>query len=107
MLSPIPVYFLHSKALKAMFTKNFFSLVALTSLALVVQAFPPVDKRQDLPPLYPVTDIPPPPPALEFNGTKLVNDAAHPYIAPGPGDQRGPCPGLNTLANHGVSWLHM
>ncbi|KAJ7057667.1 Peroxidase, family 2-domain-containing protein [Mycena amicta] len=23
------------------------------------------------------------------------------FIAPGPGDQRSPCPGLNTLANHG------
>ncbi|KAL2803087.1 Chloroperoxidase [Aspergillus granulosus] len=23
------------------------------------------------------------------------------WIAPGPGDSRGPCPGLNTLANHG------
>jgi hypothetical protein len=29
-------------------------------------------------------------------------DAAHPFIAPGPTDQRGPCPGLNTLANHGA-----
>lgn len=34
---------------------------------------------------------------------KLVNDAAHPYRAAGPGDIRGPCPGLNTLASHGVS----
>lgn len=25
----------------------------------------------------------------------------HKYIAPGPGDIRGPCPGLNILANHG------
>ncbi|RMY93848.1 hypothetical protein D0862_09111, partial [Hortaea werneckii] len=25
-----------------------------------------------------------------------------PYIAPGPDDSRGPCPGLNTLANHGL-----
>lgn len=31
----------------------------------------------------------------------LVDDAKHPYIAPGPNDLRGPCPGLNTLANHG------
>ncbi|KAH6905561.1 Chloroperoxidase [Coprinopsis sp. MPI-PUGE-AT-0042] len=38
---------------------------------------------------------------LAFTGKKLVHDAAHPYIAPGPGDQRGPCPGLNVLANHG------
>ncbi|GAA5848950.1 hypothetical protein JCM9279_004674 [Rhodotorula babjevae] len=28
-------------------------------------------------------------------------DADHPYMEPGPTDQRGPCPGLNTLANHG------
>ncbi|KAF7351023.1 Cloroperoxidase [Mycena sanguinolenta] len=28
-------------------------------------------------------------------------DAAHPFIAPGPDDQRGPCPAMNTLANHG------
>lgn len=27
--------------------------------------------------------------------------ANHPFQAPGPTDQRGPCPGLNTLANHG------
>jgi hypothetical protein len=49
------------------------------------------------------------PPRPEFNGTKLIpgtslrlchheelidgasTDAAHPFIAPGPGDQRGPC----------------
>jgi len=34
-------------------------------------------------------------------GVKQIPDAAHPFKAPGPGDQRGPCPGLNTLANHG------
>ncbi|KAF5365908.1 hypothetical protein D9758_006642 [Tetrapyrgos nigripes] len=28
-------------------------------------------------------------------------DDAHQWIAPGPNDFRGPCPGLNTLANHG------
>lgn len=27
--------------------------------------------------------------------------ADHPFKEPGPTDQRGPCPGLNTLANHG------
>lgn len=26
---------------------------------------------------------------------------AHAFVAPGPGDQRGPCPGLNAMANHG------
>lgn len=25
----------------------------------------------------------------------------HRYIAPGPNDKRGPCPGLNAAANHG------
>ncbi|KAH8806860.1 heme-thiolate peroxidase, partial [Flagelloscypha sp. PMI_526] len=30
-----------------------------------------------------------------------ITDDAHPYQAPGPNDLRGPCPGLNTLANHG------
>ena len=30
------------------------------------------------------------------------NLADHPYIAPGPGDQRSPCPALSTLANHGL-----
>ena len=27
-------------------------------------------------------------------------DTAHYFVAPGPGDIRGPCPGLNTAANH-------
>ncbi|KAJ6533618.1 Chloroperoxidase [Mycena capillaripes] len=31
----------------------------------------------------------------------MIPDAAHPFIAPGPDDQRGPCPAMNTLANHG------
>ncbi|TEB20542.1 hypothetical protein FA13DRAFT_1837000, partial [Coprinellus micaceus] len=38
---------------------------------------------------------------LKFNGTKLINDAAHPWKPLRPGDIRGPCPGLNTLASHG------
>ncbi|KAF7333779.1 Cloroperoxidase [Mycena venus] len=41
------------------------------------------------------------PPAQTFTGTKHVPDADHPFIAPGPNDMRGPCPGMNTLANHG------
>jgi hypothetical protein len=35
------------------------------------------------------------------NGETRVPDAAHPFQAPGPTDQRGPCPGLNAMANHG------
>lgn len=45
----------------------------------------------------------PPPGPMKDTSSKLVNDAAHPYIAPGPNDIRGPCPGLNALASHGVS----
>lgn len=29
-------------------------------------------------------------------------DTAHYFVAPGPNDIRGPCPGLNTAANHNV-----
>ncbi|TFK17617.1 Cloroperoxidase [Coprinopsis marcescibilis] len=42
-----------------------------------------------------------PPDPLVHLGTKLVNDAAHPWMPPRVGDQRGPCPGLNVLASHG------
>jgi len=46
--------------------------------------------------------IPPPPTEV---AAKLVHDAAHPYKAPGPKDMRGPCPAMNSLANHGVSGI--
>lgn len=36
-----------------------------------------------------------------FLGFGPAEDADHPWIAPGEGDFRGPCPGLNTAANHG------
>lgn len=39
--------------------------------------------------------------AQNVNPNDKRPDAAHPFQAPGPTDQRGPCPGLNTLANHG------
>jgi len=34
-------------------------------------------------------------------GLKKFPEAAYPYQDPQPSDQRGACPGLNTLANHG------
>ncbi|KAF1831238.1 Cloroperoxidase, partial [Decorospora gaudefroyi] len=34
-------------------------------------------------------------------GLRKFPEAAYPYRDPKPTDQRGPCPGLNTLANHG------
>jgi len=45
----------------------------------------------------------PPPGPLNDTSAKLVNDEAHPWQPLRPGDNRGPCPGLNTLASHGVS----
>ncbi|KAJ7271644.1 hypothetical protein C8J57DRAFT_1319447, partial [Mycena rebaudengoi] len=41
------------------------------------------------------------PPRQTDTLTKRIPDADHPFIAPGPNDQRGPCPAMNTLANHG------
>ena len=49
-----------------------------------------------------IRDAESPPGPLEYNGTKLVNDEQHPWQSPQPGDIRGPCPGLNALASHGV-----
>ncbi|KIJ38005.1 hypothetical protein M422DRAFT_83380, partial [Sphaerobolus stellatus SS14] len=43
---------------------------------------------------------PPAPLPAGQNGLKLVNDAAHPFMPQG-NQLRGPCPALNTLANHG------
>ena len=45
----------------------------------------------------------PPPGPLKNTSTKLVNDKNHPWKPLAYGDIRGPCPGLNTLASHGVS----
>ncbi|KAK6001632.1 hypothetical protein QM012_002122 [Aureobasidium pullulans] len=36
-----------------------------------------------------------------ITGLKKFPEAAYPYQDPKPTDQRGPCPGMNTLANHG------
>ncbi|KAJ7236327.1 hypothetical protein C8J57DRAFT_1530137 [Mycena rebaudengoi] len=41
------------------------------------------------------------PPRQTDTGTKQIPDEQHPFIPPGPHDQRGPCPAMNTLANHG------
>lgn len=49
-----------------------------------------------------VTGAQPPPGPDPNTLSTLVNDAAHPYQRPGANDIRGPCPGLNTLASHGV-----
>ncbi|KAN0092965.1 heme-thiolate peroxidase [Tylopilus felleus] len=41
------------------------------------------------------------PPPINDTSAKLVNDVDHPFQPDQPGDIRGPCPGLNTLASHG------
>ncbi|EJD42721.1 heme-thiolate peroxidase [Auricularia subglabra TFB-10046 SS5] len=41
------------------------------------------------------------PPPIKNTRSKLVNDREHPWKPLRAGDQRGPCPGLNTLASHG------
>jgi hypothetical protein len=53
-------------------------------------------------PTLDIRDVELPPGPLKFNGTKLVNDKDHPFEPLRRGDIRGPCPGLNTLASHGV-----
>ena len=41
-------------------------------------------------------------PFTTFNKNQLVDvTGVHKWVAPGPNDIRGPCPGLNALANHG------
>jgi hypothetical protein len=45
---------------------------------------------------------PPAPGPPTFTGTKLVHNLFHPWRPPREGDERGPCPGMNTLASHGV-----
>lgn len=50
----------------------------------------PVEKRQT--PL----SVPPFDPVQQY----VSNTGAHAFVAPGPTDQRGPCPGLNAMANH-------
>ena len=43
-------------------------------------------------------------PGTQIGGIEVPNDndTAHFFQAPGPNDIRGPCPGLNTAANHHV-----
>lgn len=70
---------------------NYGSLAGLTQRELA-----------DIIPTLTARTLPSPPGPLTDTRTKLVNVPAHPWIAPGEDDIRGPCPGLNTLANHGV-----
>lgn len=91
---------------------RFFAQIATVSVFLspvIVQAFPAIYEslaglsREELELYIRITPrassgAQPAPPPQSDTTSKLVNDAAHPYIAPKSTDQRGPCPGLNTLA---------
>lgn len=94
-----------------LFDTPFAALLGLSITLTSVTAFPSYgslaglsERELDdiLPQLAGVVPGKPPVP-LEFNGTKLVNDQAHPWKPLRKNDIRGPCPGLNTLASHGVS----
>ena len=90
--------------------KIFFVQAALLTLSGTAAAFPSHMSlagltREQLDQVVPtLTFVPPPPPPGPLNDTsaKLVNDPAHPWMPLQPGDIRGVCPGLNTLASHGV-----
>ncbi|KAF2726154.1 hypothetical protein K431DRAFT_214138 [Polychaeton citri CBS 116435] len=41
------------------------------------------------------------PPPFDAKAQYVSNQGDHKFIAPGPNDQRGQCPGLNAMANHG------
>jgi hypothetical protein len=40
-------------------------------------------------------------PGFNADAQRVSTTGEHVYIAPGPGDIRGPCPGLNVMTNHG------
>ncbi|KAF9445689.1 aromatic peroxygenase precursor [Macrolepiota fuliginosa MF-IS2] len=89
---------------------SFTNFIALAlALASTASAFPAYGSlagipREELDQIIPTLqhkEPAPPPGPLKYNGTKLINDAAHPWKPARPGDIRGPCPGLNTLASHG------
>ncbi|XP_006456226.1 hypothetical protein AGABI2DRAFT_195436 [Agaricus bisporus var. bisporus H97] len=81
------------------------SLVSSTTAFPAYQSLGGLSQREvdDIMPSLEAVKPQDPPPPLVDNGTKLVNDAEHPWMPLRDGDKRGPCPGLNTLASHG--WL--
>ncbi len=91
---------------------NFLGFVTLAlALTSPIAAFPTYASlaglsREELDSIIPTLQrrLPGNPPGpLQSNGTKLVNDVEHSWEPLKEGDIRGPCPGLNTLASHGVS----
>jgi hypothetical protein len=91
-------------------TRFLFPILALVLVTKTVLSFPAYgslaglsDKELDyIIPTLQIRDSEPPPGPLNDTSAKLVNDKDHPWKPLQPGDIRGPCPGLNTLASHGV-----
>jgi hypothetical protein len=89
----------------------YLKFFALASSAYTAAAMPGMatmlEERQSLPtlPLSQAQGNSGPFPSLQFNAADQFVDVrpgtAHQFIAPGPNDKRGPCPGLNAAANHG------
>ena len=85
----------------------FSTLFALASVAIAFPSYGSLAglSREELDQIIPTLNYqapPNPPGPLKDDSTKLVNDAAHPWKPLDKDDIRGPCPGLNTLASHGV-----
>ena len=86
-------------------------LAIAVTLAQCVTAFPamnipleaiPINKRQSG--SISGNDVPDPASTLHLFDPKLQyvsNTGKYAWVAPGPDDARGPCPGLNAMANHG------
>lgn len=91
-------------------TMHFPSLITL-ALASTAVAFPSYgslaglsdEQLERIIPTLKVREPQSPPGPLKDTSAKLVNDKKHPWKPAGRNDQRGPCPGLNALASHGVS----
>ena len=88
---------------------HFLGFSALTFVS-VVTSFPAygslaglsIEERDLIISELQVRQADPPPGPLNDTSAKLVNDKDHPWEPLQPGDIRGPCPGLNALASHGV-----
>ena len=92
----------------------FFSVLVLALATNTVLSFPSYGSlagltNEELDRIVPTLlarNSKPPPGPLNDTSAKLVNDKAHPWKPPRRGDIRGPCPGLNTLASHGVGQMY-
>jgi hypothetical protein len=88
---------------------KFIALVSTLSTAAAMPGMAAIlQERQSLPTNLPLSSAEGnsgPIPSLQFNAADQFVDVrpgtTHQFIAPGPNDKRGPCPGLNAAANHG------